>query len=150
MFGARHARRGRVAGWLRDHLPTGLLADPYGWFLAGLCIVSGLPTVLGISEPSDIEAQLRPLLARGWGACLVIGGLGMLCGLTSIRRDHYGRHLVTRVPCFRLGLRLLGIAAIVYAYAVASAAGAEAIMLTAILVAFAATHGVRLLTLGSR
>lgn len=140
----------RVRLWLCAHLPRGLIVDPYGWFLALLCVLSGLPTMLGLNEPSGIDALLPAWLVLGWGACLTIGGLGLLCGLTSIRGSRDGYHVVTRLPCYRLGLRLLAIASVVYAYAVASVAGWGAVTLAAILLAFAGANGVRLLTLGGR
>lgn len=136
--------------WLLAHLPEGVKAEPYAWFLALLCLVSGVPTVLRLSEPGPIQALLPPTLVTGWGACLIFGGLAMMCGLTSITSIPGGMHVVTRVPCYRLGLRLLGIASLVYAYAVASVVGMQGLGLAVILVLFAATNGIRLMTLGGR
>lgn len=136
--------------WLLDHLPGWLLAEPYGFLIALLCIVSGLPIVLRVNEPGPIRALLPSALVAGWGACLVFGGLAMLCGLTSIRQVPGQHHVVTRVPCYRLGLRLLAVASLIYAYSVASVAGFQAVGLVVILLLFAATNYLRLLTLGGR
>lgn len=141
----------RVRLWLLQHLPVGLVAEPFAVFLALLCVISGLPTMLHLSEPSPIEALLPHSLVVGWGACLTIGGLAMLCGVFSIRTMPGGlQHVVTRVPVYRLGLRLLGISSLVYAYSVFSLPGWNAPILVTILMLFSAVTGVRLLTLGGR
>ena len=134
--------------WLVDHLPTGLLARPAECFLALLCLYSGPLIVTGLSRPKSVEQLLPPVVFNLWGGTLVVGGLGLACGLTSYRRTPVGNWAITRVPCYRLGLRLLGISALLYAVAQLSFGRLDAIPAASITLAFAATCGVRLLTLG--
>lgn len=136
-----------ASNWLREHLPAGLLARPGEWFLAVLCILSGLTILTGASHSTSVARLLPPAIYIAWGACLVIGGAGLCCGLSSYRRSP-GGWIVTRVPCYRLGLRLLGLASGLYATSMIWVGGANAIPAASITAAFAGMCGVRLLSLG--
>lgn len=138
-----------LADWLREHLPAGLLARPGEWFLASLCFLSGLTILAGGSKSTSV-ARLLPLgVYIAWGACLVIGGAALSCGLSSYRRSP-GGWIVTRVPCYRLGLRLLGLASGLYAFSMVWVAHFNAVPAASITTAFSGMCGVRLLTLGTR
>lgn len=143
-------RRATIRLWLLDHLHAGLLARPAEWFLAFLCVLSGSTAVTRLADSTSVEALLPSLIYRLWGLCLVVGGLGLLCGLSSIRGLPDGRHVVTRLPCYRLGLRLLGLATAVYATALVIVAGAAAVFALPAILAFSAMCGIRLLTLAGR
>lgn len=142
-------RLAQVRWWLIHHLPTGLLARPGEWFLAVLCFLSGLTILTGIARSASVAYLLPSVVYTGWGVCLVVGGAGLSCGLSSYRRAPKG-WVVTRVPCYRLGLRLLGIASSLYALCLLVAGGWSAFPAASITVAFAFMCGVRLLTLGRR
>lgn len=137
-----------IAAWLREHLPTGLLARPGEWFLSVLCFLSGLTILTGAAEPTSVAVLLPSAIYYAWGACLVIGGASLTCGLSSYRRSP-GGWIVTRVPCYRLGLRLLGLSSGLYALSVLWVAQLTAVIAAAVTLAFSGMCGVRLLTLGS-
>lgn len=138
----------KIADWLREHLPAGLLARPGEWFLAILCALSGLTILTGAARPTSVAALLPGPIYLAWGACLVIGSASLACGLSSYRRTP-GGWIVTRIPCYRLGLRLLGLSAALYAAVILYVAQLTAVFAASITVAFAGMCGIRLLTLGS-
>lgn len=140
---------GRVKGWLLAHLPAGLLARPAEWFLAILCLLSGPPILLGRSTPRAVHSLLPPVIYSIWGGALVLGGLGLVCGLSSYRRSPAG-WTVTRVPCYRMGLRVLGLSATLYAATGLIVGRWDALPFAAITLSFAGMCAVRLLTLGAR
>jgi hypothetical protein len=134
--------------WLLDNLPAGLLARPGEWFLAVLCALSGLTILTGAARPTSVARLLPEPIYVAWGACLVIGAASLACGLASYRRSP-GGWIVTRVPCYRLGLRLLGLSAALYAVVILYVAGLNAMFAASITTAFAGMCSVRLLTLGN-
>jgi hypothetical protein len=138
----------KIADWLRDKLPAGLLARPGEWFLATLCALSGLTILTGAARPTSVARLLPEPIYVTWGAVLVIGSASLACGLSSYRRSP-GGWIVTRVPCYRLGLRLLGSAAAMYAVSVLWVAHLSAISAATFAVAFSGMCGIRLLTLGN-
>lgn len=134
--------------WLVDHLPAGLLARPGEWFLAVLCALSGLTILTGAARPTSVARLLPTPIYIAWGACLVIGSASLACGLSSYRRSP-GGWIVTRVPCYRLGLRLLGLSALLYAVVILYVAQLTAVFAAAVTIAFSGMCAVRLLTLGN-
>lgn len=134
--------------WLVETLPAGLLARPGEWFLAVLCALSGLTILTGAARPTSVAALLPEPIYIAWGACLVIGSASLACGLSSYRRSP-GGWIVTRVPCYRLGLRLLGLSAALYAVVILYVAHLSALFAASITMAFAGMCSVRLLTLGN-
>jgi len=134
--------------WLIEHLPAGLLARPGEWFLAVLCFLSGLTILTGAGRPTAVARLLPEPIFITWGVCLVIGSASLACGLSSYRRSP-GGWIVTRVPCYRLGLRLLGLSALLYAFVILYVAQMAAVFAAAITISFAGMCGVRLLTLGN-
>lgn len=134
--------------WLVDNLPAGLLARPGEWFLAVLCFLSGLTILTGAARPTSVALLLPEPIFIAWGVCLVIGSASLACGLSSYHRSP-GGWIVTRVPCYRLGLRLLGLSAGLYAVVVLYVAQLSAVFAAAITFSFAGMCGVRLLTLGN-
>lgn len=143
----------RIRPWLLEHLPAGVLNRPAEWFLAILCLLSGLPILTGLGRTSSVAALLYPPAYYAWGACLVFGGLGMICGLTSIRRrtlDGVTEYVITRVPCYLLGLRLLCIASLVFTIAILIVAHLNGVVAAAVTLAFAGMCGVRILVVGGR
>ena len=138
----------RFRDWLVLNLPAGLLARPGEWFLAVLCALSGLTILAGAARPTSVARLLPEPIYVAWGACLVIGSASLACGLSSYRRSP-GGWIVTRVPCYRLGLRLLGLSSALYASSVLIVAQLSAVFAASITLAFAGMCGVRLLTLGN-
>lgn len=136
--------------WLLDHLPDGLLARPAEWLLASLCFLAGIPGLLGVARSPSLYDLLPFPFYRIWSLCLLLGGAGLACGLTSIRYVGDGRHIVTRVPCYRLGLRLLALASVVFAASLLVVAGSRGIPASIGPTLFAAFCFIRLLTFGGR
>jgi hypothetical protein len=138
-----------LADWLREHLPAGLLARPGEWFLAVLCALSGITILTGAARFTSVARLLPAGIYLAWGACLVIGGAGLACGLTSYRRSP-GGWIVTRVPCYRLGLRLLGLTSGLYSVTLLWVGHWNAVPAASLTTAFAGMCWVRLLSIGSR
>lgn len=137
----RHARL-----WLLEHLPAGVIARPIEWFVAILCLVSGATIVTGLATPQSVAVLLPDEVYLGWGVALVFGGLGLTCGLSSYRRVA-GGWVIARTPCYRLGLRLLGIASGLYTFAILYVGGWNGLPAAVFTTAFTLTCAVRLLSL---
>lgn len=137
--------------WILDHLPPGVRERPAEWFLAFLSLVSGLGGLFGPVEQASLEALLPEILHRGWNLSLIVGSIAMLSGLTSIRYipDHHG-YVITRLPGYRLGCRLLGLASFVYAGALLIVSGYNGFYPAMLTLAFGLVFTVRLLTLAGR
>jgi len=148
LLAAVSIRIDRCRDWLLFHLPAGLLARPGEWFLAVLCCLSGLTILTGAARPTSVARLLPDPIYFAWGACLVIGSASLACGLASYRRSP-GGWIVTRVPCYRLGLRLLGLSSALYAISILFVAHLTAVFAASITTAFAGMCAVRLLTLGT-
>lgn len=140
----------RIRLRLLDVLPDGVLARPGEWLLAILCFSGGLPGLFGVARSPSLYDLLPFPFYRIWCLCLIIGGCGLMCGLSSIKILADGRHLVTRVPCYRLGLRLLMLASVVFAFALFWVAGWRGTFAALGPTFFALFCFVRLLTFGGR
>lgn len=137
--------------WLIDHLPAGVLERPAEWFLGLLSIVSGFGGLFGPVEQASLQSLLPHVVHRGWNLALIVGGTALLSGLSSIRYvpDRKG-YAITRLPGYRLGCRLLGLASYVYAGALLWSSGFDGFFPAAIVLAFGIAFTIRLLTLGGR
>lgn len=100
----------KLPRWRRAILtraPRALLEEPFEIFLALLCLLAGIPLLLGAPEPESLNRLLAPAVVKLWGIMLVIGSGAVLVGL------------VPRMRWVQIkGLQLLGLAALVYAIAV--------------------------------
>lgn len=143
-------RRDRIRIWLLTRLPASLLWHPFEWFMAGLCTISGVGYLFGPVESDSLQALLPAPFLKLWGATLLLGALALAGGLSSIRSISADRYVVTRVPAYRLGLRLLGLAVSVYIGALILFAHWAAVPASIVPAAFVAMCGVRLLALGGR
>lgn len=143
-------RRGRARLWLLRHLPAGLLWHPFEWFMAGLCVLSGIASLFTPVESNSLQALLPAPFLKLWGGTLLVGAVALASGLSSIRGVGDDRYVVTRVPAYRLGLRLLGLAVSVYIVALVLYAGWAGALASLVPAAFVAMCGVRLLALGGR
>lgn len=95
--------------WLYHHLPTTLLWHPAEWLLAFMCAVVGVVTLTTPVRSDSLQQLLPETPYRIYGAVLVIGAFALVRGLSSIRRVDFDRYVITRVPAYRLGLRLLAL-----------------------------------------
>lgn len=143
-------RRCRFREWLLAHLPAGLLWYPAEAFLCVLCVLSGVSTLLGASTSSTVAHVLPASIYAAWGGILLLGGMSLAYGLASIRRTTPTTYTITRVPVYKLGLRLLSIGTLSYSVIVVSVAGVSGLMAAGLCLALSGALGVRLLTLPSR
>jgi hypothetical protein len=141
-------RKATMRLWLIAHLPDPLLARPFEFFVAFLCVLSGATSLFEVSESEAVASTLEPWVSRAWSAALLLGGTALMAGLISIRMTATGMHVVTRVPAYRLGLRLLLVASLVYAGSLLHYIGPTFEVVP--LIAFAGMCGIRLVTLGGR
>ncbi len=141
----------RARIWMLDNLPPGVIERPAEWFLSMLSIVSGLGGLFGPVEQASLQALLPDTVHRGWNLFLVVGGIAMLSGLSSIRYvPRRSGYVITRLPGYRLGCRLLGLASFVYAVALLIVSGFQAFYPAMLTLAFGLVFSVRLLTLAGR
>lgn len=138
----------RIRVWLYHRLPPGLLWHPGEWLLAFMCAFSGAVTLATGIRSDSLDSLLPDPAYRAYGAFLVVGAWALVRGLTSIRWVGFDRYVVTRVPAYRLGLRLLGFNVSLYVVAVVLNNGPTAIPATIIPLAFIGMCAVRLIALG--
>lgn len=136
--------------WLLKKIPAGFLWHPFEWFMAGACAIAGVASMTGHVESDSLRALLPLVFLRLWGLALLIGSAALGSGLSSIRAVSADRYVITRVPAYRLGLRLLALAVVVYIGALVLYAGTAAVLASVTPAAFVAMCGVRLLSLGGR
>lgn len=122
-------RLAQLPRWRRTilrHTPPVLFEYPFELFLSVLCLLSGLPMLLGLATPRSIEALLPWPVVRMWALALIVGSVS-----TS-----YGLLRASRVPAFT-GLRLLGDASLIYAVAILIVAGWRGLLASMLTLAFA-------------
>lgn len=143
------AMKQHTAQWLLIHLPFGLLARPGEWFIAVICALSGITIVTGVGTINSVNESLPRPIYYVWGVALLIGSFALACGLASITRlPNTNDYRVTRMACYRLGLRLLSRGAFLYAGCVLYVAAWSGIVAAGLALVFAAMLSVRLLTVG--
>lgn len=135
--------------WLLENLPAGLLARPAEWFLAVACLLGGITIVTGLATPQSAARLLPHFVYLMWGSGLILGGAGLVCGLSSYQRAP-GGWIVRRVPCYRLGLHMLGASATLYTFVILWVGRLDGIPAATFTLAFALVCAVRLLTLEPR
>ena len=143
-------RRERARVWLLQRIPSGMIYHPAEWLLAILCAISGFRVLFWGAESASLEDLLPPPLYFVWGLMLLVGAIAHMSGLLSIRTVNFDRYVVTRVPAYRLGLRLLGGSTAVYSAALIIYAGQPGLLAAVFPLAFSGMCGLRLLALGGR
>ena len=103
-----------MRGWVRretipyaDPLRAG--RHPFQTYMLVLCVISGLPLLLGHVTAGSISASLPGWLATTWGAFLLVGSTTALAG--SYWRGDYA----TALTIERIGLIIAGAAGLAYA-----------------------------------
>lgn len=94
-------------------IPVPLVEYPLEVLLAAWGVLSGIPLLLGVAEPSSITTLLPQWAVVAWAVSLTLGGSTIALGLLA-------RRTATVVPA---GLNLLGTACAVYALAILSSFG---------------------------
>lgn len=89
-------------------LPLGARSRPLAMFLMSLCLVSGVPALLGIPPSDSVQALLPEWFIRIWGLCLLTGA-GAFFKATFREAN---------VSLEKYALRVLSIASVFYAIVV--------------------------------
>lgn len=129
-----HTRRTRIRRWVRSHLPLFVVQYSFELFVAILCLLAGVPYLLGEVDPQSLEANLPMPLVTVWGVMLTIGPLAMLAG---IYRHYKATHIEDVIFWQRVeawGLSVLAYSAYIYAGAVLASSSKDG-WIAAILVA---------------
>jgi hypothetical protein len=95
--------------WLYHRLPPGLLWHPGEWLLAFMCCFAGITGLVSGVRSDSLSSLLPEGPYKVYSLLLVVGAVALAFGLSSIRWLDYKAYVVTRVPAYRLGLRLLGL-----------------------------------------
>jgi hypothetical protein len=74
----RHLRT--LRGWWR------FVAEPFEVFLAAAGLASGLPVLIGVTEPSSLARQVAPWMLHAWALGVVLGGVLTLLARWRIAR----------------------------------------------------------------
>ena len=82
---------------------------PFQSYLLTLCVVSGLPLLVGRVAAGSIAAYLPPALAFAWGLSLCLGSVTALVG------SHWRGDYANALTLERMGLLLAGSAGVAYA-----------------------------------
>lgn len=106
-------RRARLRRRIYNILPKWLRENDFEILASVMCLISGLPLVLGRVKPRSIEALLPPPVVTIWGILLTLGGLLVLVGIAFEARTNFPRKADwLRVKA--LGLSCLAYACYVY------------------------------------
>lgn len=143
----KRTRVKRTRRWLLDHLPSSVLRHPAEFFIIFLLGTGGVPYLLGVTRSGSLSQLLPEYLVRGWGAALTVGAIFLLCGLTSVRVDAANRELIARPACYKLGLRLMIAAGMIYGTALLFTVGPRALLAVSAVFIFAGYCAVRLLVI---
>lgn len=139
----------RWRGWALRHLPAGFVTHGMEGFVGILCLVSGGGILSRISEPRAAEQFLDDPVYALWGGSLLIGGLALLIGVTSIRWVRIPIvYLIRRAEFYRLGLRLLAASTGLYGIAQIYYGGFDAVPAALLTLYFTFACTARLLAVG--
>jgi hypothetical protein len=98
-------------------------------FLLLLCMISGIPALLGVAEPQSIQDTLPAPLRLGWCAMLTFGPVVAIAGIV---RDN----LSSAITLEQIGCVSLGGSSITYGVALLQSNGEGALQAGAIIVVF--------------
>lgn len=106
---------------------------PFQTFLLALCVVSGIPLLFGEQPAQSVETLLPAWIAMTWGWSLAGGALVALVGSYWPRSNY-----ATALTIERIGLIIVGPAALLYATVLMLYAGLAATVAAAITLGFGA------------
>ena len=139
----------RARVWLYHRIPAGLLWHPAEWLLALMCTFTGVLTLATGVRSDSLEGVLPETPYKIYAALLIVGAFALARGLSSIRWvNNFDRYVVTRVPAYRFGLRLLGLNVGIFVVALFLYAGIGGFMAAILPVAFLGMCALRLIQLG--
>ncbi len=83
---------------------------PFQTYILFLCVLSGVPLLFGEEPAARVEALLPSWIALTWAVCLVLGSVLSLLGSYWPRKNY-----ATALTLERIGLDIVGPAALLYA-----------------------------------
>lgn len=143
-----NTKKDRIKTWLVLRIPIPVLVESFEVFFASFSFVVGILALLGLGRASTMTRVLPHAGIIVFNLCLVFGALALLVGITGIREKE-GRIVYTRLPMYKLGLRLLGLVCMLYGLILILVAGLTGLLASIPLVAFSLTCGVKLLRIST-
>jgi hypothetical protein len=116
---------------------------PFQTFLLALCVVSGIPLLLGAPPTASAAALLPPWVVTAWGASLAIGAGVAIAGSYWPKRNY-----ATALTLERIGLVVVGPAALLYGAIIVIYAGAAGAVPASITTGFGVASLIRSHDLG--
>lgn len=104
---------------------------PFQTFMLALCVISGIPLAFGQETASSVQSLLPGFMAIGWGISLSLGAVVALVGSYWPREGY-----ATALTLERIGLLIVGPAALVYGFIIALFAGLGGLVSMCIIIAF--------------
>lgn len=106
---------------------------PFQTFILSLCVISGLPLLFKQIPASSVEAFLPEWVAVTWGCALTIGAVLALVGAYWPEKWNYA----TALTLERIGLDIVGPAALLYSVVIFAFRGYGSAVAAAIVFGFA-------------
>lgn len=106
--------------WFKVAPATRYPPDPRALFVLSLCVVSGLPLVLGISKPGSVESLIPSWAVVVWGALLTGGAVTSLAGMV--------KQTVGGIIAEQIGSVAVGSATIFYSTAILLSTGWQGVL----------------------
>lgn len=145
-------QRERLRLFILAKMPRVLIQETFEVFTAILCMVSGLPLVLGEVEADSVNASLPHLMAQLWGGVLLGGSLLTLIGLiiaNATQGPKAFHRMISGHKIERLGLLALAWAGAIYAASILLAVGLGGFVAAMLILVFACTCLVRAFVLST-
>jgi hypothetical protein len=116
---------------------------PFQSFLLALCVVSGIPLLLGAPPAASATALLPSWVVTAWGASLALGAGVAIAGSYWPKRNY-----ATALTVERIGLVIVGPAALLYAAIITIYTGAAGAVPASIVTGFGVASLIRAHDLG--
>lgn len=128
-----------------------MIVRPFEWLVVLLLTNTGVSILTGTSVAPAPEVILWKGAYYVWAVALLTGALTMGVGLSSVRwLEAPVSYVMHAVPYYRLGMRLLALASIVYGIAIIVNSGKNGLTAGTMTVLFGALCLTRLISLRSR
>lgn len=111
-----HTRRTKVRQWVYNHTPLWFRLHSFELFTALLCVLGGIPLLLGKTDPGSLEAAMPSTFILVWGVMLVAGPAAILPGLILANRAELEEDEIFWRRVEAWGLSALAYSAYIYAF----------------------------------
>jgi hypothetical protein len=109
-----------VPTWRARARRHALSAHPWAVWVCALCLLNGIPLLLGAAPPDSIEATLPPWGRIAWGVVLTVGSAAVLAGMFWPGSD------TDALLVELVGMLAVGVGCVVYASALLTLDGSPA------------------------